>query len=196
MVVVLAPFAWRLLIILAYGHRMHPVMEIEPARVAIVFGGGIHANGQPSDALRDRLDTAIELYEAGKVDRLLLTGDNSFENYNEPGVMINYARAKGVPFEHIQPDYGGRRTYDSCYRARHIFELEEAILVTQRFHLPRALFLCRGMGINANGVPADKQTYVRIVWFQVREIGATLQAPIDLMRNNPAPIMGQPILID
>ena len=96
----------------------------------------------------------------------------------------------------IQPDYGGRRTYDSCYRAKHIFGLEEAILVTQEFHLPRALLLCRGMGINAAGVPADKQGYINMPWFRLREVGATLQAPVDLLRNNPAPVMGQPIVID
>ena len=190
------PFIWRVLIVTGYGRYIHSAESVPTKRVAIVYGAGIHGNGRPSDALRDRLDTAIELYEAGKVDRLLLSGDNSFENYNEPGVMIDYAREKGVPFDHLQPDYGGRRTYDSCYRAKHIFGLDRAVLVTQEFHLPRALLLCRWMGIDAVGVAADRQPYVNIRWFQLREIGATVQATADLIRNDPAPIMGQPIVID
>lgn len=192
----LLPFVWRFLIVLTYGRHTTTPEQVSSARVAVVFGGGIHGNGQPSDVLRDRLDVAIELYETGKVDRLLLSGDNSFENYNEPGVMLNYARDRGVPFNHIQPDYGGRRTYDSCYRAKHIFGLNDAILVTQQFHMSRALFLCRWMGIDAAGVTSDQQSYVRIRWFQLREVGATLQAAADLIRNNPAPIMGEPIHID
>lgn len=190
------PFIWRLLIVVGYGRFIYPAKSVPAQRVAIVYGAGIYGDRQPSAALKDRLDVAIELYKLGKVDRLLLSGDNSFENYNEPGVMIDYARENGVPFEHIQPDYGGRRTYDSCYRAKHIFQLEEAILVTQEFHMPRALFLCRWMGIEANGVTADLQPYARIRWFQIREIGATAQAPIDLIRNNPSPILGQPIVIE
>lgn len=190
------PFMWRLLIVIIYGQHIYPAESVPAQKVAIVYGAGIYGNGRPSDALQDRLDVAIELYKAGKVERLLVSGDNSFENYNEPGVMIDYAREKGIPFEHIQPDYGGRRTYDSCYRARHIFGLDEAVLVTQKFHLPRALFLCRWMGIEAIGVSADLQPYALIRWFQLREIGATAQATLDLVRNNPAPIMGRPIVIE
>ena len=159
-ILVALPLIWRLLIVIVYGRHIHPADSVPHQRVAIVYGAGIYGNGRPSAALQDRLDTAIDLYRAGTVDRLLLSGDNSFENYNEPGVMIDYAREKGVPFEHIQPDYGGRRTYDSCYRAKQIFGLDDAILVTQEFHLPRALFLCRSMGIEATGVPADRQSSV------------------------------------
>ncbi|MFK7804768.1 MAG: vancomycin high temperature exclusion protein [Anaerolineae bacterium] len=190
------PFIWRLLIVVSYGRFIYPADSVPAQRVAIVYGAGIYGDGRPSAALQDRLDVAIDLYKSGKVERLLVSGDNSFENYNEPGVMINYAREKGVPFEHIQPDYGGRRTYDSCYRAKNIFQLEKAILITQEFHMPRALFLCRWMGIEATGVTADLQSYALIRWFQLREVGATAQAPLDLIRNNPAPIMGRPIVIE
>ena len=193
---VATPIIWRISIIVIYSPYIDEPEAVTPTRVAIVFGGGVRWDGQPSDVLRDRLDTAIDLYHAGKVERLLLTGDNSSENYNEPAVMLNYAQAEGIPLEHLQPDYGGRRTYDSCYRAKHIFELDTAILVTQRFHMSRALFLCRWIGIDAHGVTSDSQSYVRIRWFQIREIGATLQAAIDLARNDPAPIMGAPILIE
>jgi len=190
------PFVWRAIIVLSYNGRIYTAESVESARVAIVFGAGIRGNSYPSDVLRDRLDVAIELYEMGKVERLLLTGDNSFENYNEPRVMAAYVERQGVPIAHIQQDFGGRRTYDSCYRAKHIFGLEDAILVTQQFHMPRALFLCRSMNINASGVTADAQSYIRIRWFQVREIGATVQAALDVVRMEPPPVMGEPILID
>ncbi|MEM8858011.1 MAG: ElyC/SanA/YdcF family protein [Chloroflexota bacterium] len=196
LIIAALPFVWRALIVVSYSGRIHTTESVEPDRVAIVFGAGIRGNGRPSDVLRDRLDVAIELYKAGKVERLLLTGDNSFENYNEPGVMVAYAESQGVPAEHIQPDFGGRRTYDSCYRAKHIFGLKDAILVTQRFHMPRALFLCRSMNINASGVTADVQSYVRIRWFQVREIGATAQAALDVVQMEPPPVMGEPIVIE
>lgn len=90
---------------------------------------------------RDRVDTAIDLYKAGKVQKLLVSGDNRFANYNEPGAMMAYAIAHGVTPADIQPDYGGHRTYDTCYRAQAIFQVQEAILVTQAFHLPRALYI-------------------------------------------------------
>ncbi|MEM9774651.1 MAG: ElyC/SanA/YdcF family protein [Chloroflexota bacterium] len=196
LVILSLPFIWRALIVLSYSGRIQTAESVEPARVVIVFGAGIRGNAYPSDVLRDRLDVAIELYKTGKVERLLLTGDNSFENYNEPGVMAAYAESQGVPLAHIQQDFGGRRTYDSCYRAKHIFGLEDAILVTQQFHMPRALFLCRSMNINASGVTADVQSYIRIRWFQVREIGATAQAALDVIRMEPPPVMGEPILID
>ena len=96
--------------------------------------------------LRDRVNTAIDLYKAGKVQKLLMTGDNSHVDYNEPDAMKAYAVAQGVPAADIQPDYGGRRTYDSCYRAKAVFQVDEAIVVTQGFHLSPALFLCTELG--------------------------------------------------
>jgi len=113
-------------------------MESVPAdRVAIVFGAGLQRDGTPSAVLRDRVATAASLYFEGKVQKLLMSGDNRFLDYNEPGSMKAYAISLGVPGEDIVLDYAGRRTYDTCYRAREIFGLDEAILVTQTYHLPR-----------------------------------------------------------
>ena len=135
--------------------------------------------------LRDRMDTAIDLYFAGKVDKLLLSGGQNGPDYDEPAAMVAHALTRGVPAADIQPDYGGRRTYDSCYRAAHIFQVQEAVLVTQEFHLPRALLLCDHMGINVVGVRADRRIYDprSVAWSETRELPALIFALIDLVRR-------------
>ena len=109
-----------------------------------VWGGGVW-NGGLSPILRDRVDTAVTLYLDGKVEKILVSGDNSTDSYDEPSAMMEYAIQRGVSPDDIQPDYGGRRTYDTCYRAREIFQLDSAILVTpavpftpRHVHLPAA----------------------------------------------------------
>ena len=147
--------------------------------------------------LGDRVETAVQLYLAGKVDKLLLSGDNRVKEYDEPGRMMDYALARGVPAEDIQPDYAGRRTYDTCYRAREVFGLTSAVLVTQEFHLPRALFTCERLGLDVVGVAADRQSYSRrsIAWSTVREFPALLIALFDAIRQAPPPVLGDPIPI-
>ena len=163
---------------------------------AIVFGAGYWPSGRLSDALADRMDTAIELYQAGTVNKLLLSGDNRFADYNEPAVMADYALARGVPREDLVLDYAGRRTYDSCYRAGAIFGLHEAVLVTQRFHLPRALFTCANLQLDVAGVVADRQRYVRGRWYALRELFALARAWVDLNLLHPLPVLGDPIPVD
>jgi SanA protein len=114
--------------------------EIEEPAVVLVLGAGIYPSGQLSVVLKDRMLTAIDLYREGKARRLLLSGDNRFVDYDEPGRMADFARSQGVPEAVLAYDYAGRRTYDSCYRARHIFGQRRLIIVTQAFHLPRALY--------------------------------------------------------
>lgn len=196
LVIVLAlPFAWRAWVEWTYASDIYPLEEAPSARVALVFGARVYPDGRLSSMLADRVDTAVALYKAGKVEKLLLSGDNSHADYNEPGAMAAYAIRQGVPADAIQPDYGGRRTYDSCYRARHIFQVEEAILVTQEFHLPRALFLCQNLGIAAVGVAADRRVYHprSIAWSEAREMPATLAALWDIIRRAPPPVLGEPI---
>ena len=130
-----------------------------PPRIGIVFGAGVLSNGQPSDALEDRIITAVELYRAGRVGKLLMSGDNRFENYNEPAAMKTAALKLGVPAEDIVLDYAGRRTYDTCFRAKQIFEIDRAVLVTQEFHLPRSIYLCQAAGIDSIGIKADRRNY-------------------------------------
>ena len=173
---------------------------VEKSRVAIVFGAGLQRDGTPSPVLKDRVAAAVQLYFDGKVDKLLMSGDNRFVDYNEPGAMKAYAISLGVPEDDIVLDYAGRRTYDTCYRASHIFGVTDAILVTQRYHLPRALFTCNGLGLKAVGVPADLQyyrKYSRLVW-NTRELPATLVALWQVWFSHPLPVMGdpEPIFID
>jgi vancomycin permeability regulator SanA len=124
-------------------------------RVALVFGAQVLPGGRPSNALAYRLDAAIALYRAGKVERLLMTGDHGTPDYDEPGAMRAYAVARGVPDSAIAVDSAGFRTYDSCYRARAVFGVDEALLVTQAYHLPRALYTCSGLGVRAIGFEAQ-----------------------------------------
>ena len=141
-------------------------------QVAIVFGAEVKKDGTPSVVLRDRVETAVELYKLGKVQKLLMSGDNRFVDYNEPESMRRYAQALGVPDSDVVLDHAGRLTYDTCYRAKEIFGVNSAVLVTQRFHLPRALFLCNAFGINATGVEAENYYYLkrlRLFW-DVREL--------------------------
>ncbi|MGQ9667209.1 MAG: SanA/YdcF family protein [Anaerolineae bacterium] len=171
-------------------------MEKVPARpVAIVLGAGLERDGRPSPVLADRVRTAVALYRAGKARKLLVTGDNRFAWYNEPAAMGQYAEALGVPARDIVYDYAGRRTYDSCYRARHIFGITEAVVVTQEFHLPRAVYLCRQMGIDAVGISADLQPYLWECLYRLRELLALAMAWADLHIRRPLPVLGDPIPI-
>jgi vancomycin permeability regulator SanA len=159
-------------------------------QVALVPGAGLTASGDVTWFLRDRLDAAIKLYQLGKVDGLLLTGDNHTKGYDEPSAMRAYAMNHGVPSGAITLDYAGFNTYDSCYRARHIFGVSGAVVVTQGYHLPRAVYLCRSVGIDVAGlavadwghVPTDK-----MVRYQARELLADAKAlwDTDVVDRNP-----------
>jgi SanA protein len=186
-----------------YDQRIYgQVGQVPPLPVAIVFGAGYWPAGTASDttrlsdALADRMETAMDLYRAGKVNKLLLTGDNRFVDYNEPAAMAEYATSRGIPPEDLVLDYAGRRTYDSCYRATAIFGAKQAVLVTQRFHLPRALFTCDQLGLDVVGIVADRHRLFREPWYRLREVAALARAWIDLTLLKPLPVLGDPIPID
>lgn len=192
--VTLTPLLLRLYTALRFDESIYNVQDVPTRPIAIVFGARVHASGRLSTMLRDRVATAVELYHAGKVEKILMTGDNQSPYYDEPGAMTAYAVQAGVPEADILRDPLGLRTYDSCYRAAEIYGIREAILVTQDFHLDRALLLCSELGIDAVGVAAD---YHRpngyparmLNWSRVREIAATTVAYWDLIRRpQPASI--------
>lgn len=164
--------------------------SVPEAPVAIVFGAGLKKNGQPSDVLKDRLKTALALYKAGKVEKILVSGDNRFENYNEPEAMYNYLVANGVPKDNLIEDFAGRRTFDTCIRAREVFGVEKAILVTQEFHLRRALFTCEGVGIESTGVSATLQPYVLDKYYKWREFAAVYVAFLNVYIWEPGYVKG------
>jgi len=166
--------------------------EIPSKSVAIVFGASINPNTKlPSDILRDRIVTAVDLYNNGKVEKIIMSGDNSVEHYNEPQIMGRYAKLLSVPEEDIVLDYAGRRTYDTCYRAKEIFQLNDVILVTQEYHLYRALYTCNALGLDSIGVSASRQEYVDQFYYDLREIPATLLAIWQVHISRPEPILGE-----
>ncbi len=174
--------------------RTYTIQTSPSAPVAIVFGAGLWRDGTPTTVLRDRISTAAQLYFSGKVEKILMSGDNSYLDYNEPGAMQAYAVSLGVPPEAITLDYAGRRTYDTCYRAREIFGIRQAIVVTQGFHLPRAIYTCRALGMDVAGVPSDGHTYrpASLFYWHLRELPATLTALLEVHILHPVPILGQP----
>ena len=174
-------------------NRIYPETKSPTERVAIIFGAGIRSDGTPTAMLRDRILTGADLYFSGRVEKLLMSGDNRFVNYNEPESMRQFALLAGVPDQAIVLDYAGRRTYDTCYRAKAIFGIKSAILVTQKFHLPRALFLCNMLGLKTVGVEASNCYWNGSPWvWDVREQFATIAAFLDLYVSNPSPVLGNP----
>jgi SanA protein len=179
--------------------RVYGVDDVPERPVTIIFGAQVMPSGRLSAMLADRVAAGAALYHAGKTNVLLLTGDNSVKEYNEPEAMRRYALQLGVPDNAIVLDYAGFRTYDSCYRARDIFQVTDAILITQRYHLDRALLTCDSLGLNVVGVAADDQRPEgyrtrSLVFGQIREIPATAFAVLDLVRR-PTPVLGEPLPI-
>ena len=164
--------------------------EVPSQRVAIVFGASVWSDGTPSPMLADRLDGAIGLYHAGQVSKILMTGDNGSAEYNEVVTMQDYALAHGVPEGDITLDYAGFSTYESCYRARAIFGVKAAILVTQNFHIARAVYTCQHLGLKAIGLGTpDWERYsdatMRPAVF--REMLACVKALLELHILRPKP---------
>jgi SanA protein len=171
------------------------IFDLESApinRVAIVFGAGLNRDGTPTTVLRDRVSIAADLYFGGKIEKILMSGDNRFISYNEPGAMKSYALNLGIPEEDIVLDYAGRRTYDTCVRAKEIFQLESAILVTQKFHLARALYICNILELDVFGVSADLRSYRDSDYWKIREIVASLVAFVQVHITKPEPVLGEP----
>lgn len=158
-----------------------------PFPVAIILGASVIGEDTPSDALRDRLLVGLELYRRGTVEKLLVTGDDGGNRSNEVVVMKNFLLNQGVPEEAILVDPRGYRTYESCKRAISVFHVTRAIVITQRFHLARALYLCNQLGVESVGVTADLQLYRRIVFFWVRDLTASAKAWWDIHIAPPDP---------
>jgi SanA protein len=173
--------------------RIYPIADVPAKKVAIVFGAGLQRDGSPTPILQDRVETAAALYFDGKVEKLLMSGDNRYVSYNEPGAMRRYAIKLGVPDQAIVLDFAGRRTYDTCFRAGTIFDVKDAILVTQSFHLPRALLTCNLLGVRAVGVSSDQRAHTlnHLIYWNLRELPATLTAFWDVLITHPQPVLGQ-----
>jgi SanA protein len=169
--------------------------KIPKNHVALVFGAGLNRAGGPSAMLYDRVATAADLYRDGKVDKVLMTGDNSTVNYNEVEVMRQTALQLGVEDQDIVLDYAGFNSWDSCYRAKEVFGLDDATLVTQRFHLPRALHVCNRLGVNSVGVAADRAPYPTN-YNELREYVALAGTAWRILINDTPKFLGPKVNVD
>lgn len=164
-------------------------------RVAIVLGAKVWDGGVPSFVLEDRIITAVELYKAGKVKKILMSGDNPTKEYDEPTAMKNYAVKLGVPENDVVMDFAGRRTYDTCWRAKNIFGVDKAIMISQEFHLPRSIYLCQNLGVDAVGIAANRRPYDGENYWAFREFFGVASAwfetnffPFEPIKGNKEPI--------
>ncbi len=167
------------------------VLAGDEHRAAIVLGAGL-VGERPSPLLRERIDGAIELLDAGRVDLLVMSGDNSTEYYDEPTVMRRYAIDKGVAVDQVAADYAGRRTWDTCTRATDIFGIESAIVVTNAFHVDRAVLTCKAAGVDATGYSVGDGSHgvgARVQW-RMRELAASGRALVDAWVVRPDPAVG------
>ncbi|MEE9964058.1 MAG: YdcF family protein [Propionicimonas sp.] len=187
-VVILAPTGYALA---ASNGRIRSLEAVASAPVAIVFGAGLWSTGKPMPYLSARLDLAAELFRAGKVKAILVSGDNRHVDYNEPDAMRTYLIDSGVPAEKVVADYAGFDTYATCVRAQRIFGAREAILTSQSYHLPRAIATCRSVGIDAWGVGDESGRRNVAEWRDdsLREWLANLKMAWDLLSRRQ-PLLG------
>ena len=168
---------------------------IPSAQTVIILGASVHADGKLSPILKDRVDTAIKLYENNKVQNFLVSGDHRSDDYNEISAMVGYLEEKGIDKSLITADHAGLDTYDSMYRAGKIFGIKDAVVVTQKFHLPRALFIASNLGFNYKGFAADQRAYQTEYRLKQREKLANLKALWEvLLRKKPRTNAGQIIV--
>jgi SanA protein len=160
-------------------------------RVAVVFGASVYSNGALSPVLEDRVDTAIELYHAEKVDRILVSGDNRHPSYNEPKAMHEYLITHAVAPQHVIIDYSGRSTYETCLRAREVFGLNRVVLVSQSYHLPRSLYIANELGLDAVGMAGDLRLEQQIDYQSFRELAAEIKAYFNLNFVSPEAVLGE-----
>ena len=176
-VLALLPATW---LRLAESGRVRSLQDVPGEPVAVVFGAGL-TDGKPSPYLAHRLDAAVRLYTAGKVKALLVSGDNSRTSYDEPGAMRTYLVAHGVPRAKVVVDDAGFDTWSSCDRAKRVFGVDRAVLVSQDFHIRRALALCSAAGIDAYGIGVAEAHDA--TWYAggAREVLAAGKAALDVL---------------
>jgi SanA protein len=179
-----------------YRSQIHSLEDAPSMPTAIVLGAGLRRDGYPTTVLADRVTTAVRLYSEGKVEQILMSGSTRFGR-NEPEAMKSLAVQQGVATEDILIDTLGDRTYSTCLRAKLTYGLQSVLIITQRFHLPRALAICEALGLNANGVTADLRTYRASFFWTLREIPATYRALWDIyfgQRVVPLALAPNPII--
>jgi len=173
----------------------HTLKKFPKNDVGIIFGAGINGD-QPSKYLKDRLDAGILLYKAKRINKILLSGDNGREEYDELTVMKNYCFSHGVDTTKIFIDYAGFDTYSTMYRAKHIFKIKKATLISQEYHLNRAIYIGQKLGIKSVGYSANKGEYLGYKYVTFREYLSIFKSFFDVLRNREPRFLGNPININ
>ncbi|MFB7110221.1 vancomycin high temperature exclusion protein [Streptomyces sp. NPDC056190] len=186
-VLALLPATWMYVVV---GDRLRTTSDAPRTDVAVVFGAGLW-DGEPSPYLAHRLDAAAKLYHEGRVKVLLVTGDNSREDYDEPDAMRAYLTRRGVPGARIVSDYAGFDTWSSCVRAKKIFGVDRAVLVTQGFHVRRAVALCDAAGIDSYGVGVDAKHDATWYYGGTREVFAAGKAALEAVFQPDPKFLGR-----
>ena len=161
--------------------------KLEKAQCVLVLGSRVYSDERLSAVLQDRVDYAIEIYRAGKAERLLFSGDHGRNDYDEVNAMLSYAISKGVPKEDIFLDHAGFSTYESLYRARDVFCVDSVIIVTQKFHISRAVYIANRMGLSTQAVNSDPRRYLYADFDSLRESFARVKDLIYVNILKPEP---------
>ena len=170
--------------------------SIGSADAIVVLGASVLPDGTPSGILADRLDDGIALYFAGVAPKLIMSGDNGTASYNEVRAMKQYAIAQGVPSEDIFCDHAGFSTYESMYRAKYVFGCQRIVVATQTYHLYRALWSAKSLGMQAEGVPSDYHEYQKQLQYDIREIPARTKDFFKALFRVPSTYVGELISLD
>ena len=173
--------------------RYSDIKKVPSAQAALVLGAKVQTNGQLSDILKDRADTALDLYRAKKVRIILASADHGAPEYDEVNALKKYFLDNGVAERDLFLDHAGFDTYDSLYRARDIFKAESLIVVTQDFHLPRAVYIGQALGLRVVGVAADKHVYIGAFRNSLREVVARVKACINITMHAKPRFLGPAI---
>jgi SanA protein len=170
--------------------------DVPNAQVALILGAKVYNDGRLSHMMQDRADSGLELYKAGKVQKILMSGDHGTKTYDEVNTVKDYLLERGVAPEDLFLDHAGFDTYDSLYRARDIFGVRSLVVVTQKFHLPRAVYIGRSLGLEVYGYAADKRPYQGMFWNETREVFARAKAFLAVSLGIKPKFLGEKIPIE
>lgn len=172
------------------------ITDLPISNTIIVLGASVHSDGKLSPILQDRVDTALQIFRSGRGKQFLLSGDNRENDYDEVSAMKNYLMERGVPENKIFTDPAGIDTYDSMYRSDFVYNIPDAIVVTQKFHLPRTLFIAESLGLDYIGLPANAKHYETESSLIRREKLANLKAVWEILTNHTPRNMRDRIPVD
>lgn len=175
--------------------KVDGVADLSEADAVIALGARVYSSSSISDTFKDRLDTAFDVYSAGKVKKILVSGDHGRKEYDEVNAGREYLLSKGVKEEDVFMDHAGFDTYDSFYRARDVFKVKSIVIPSQKINLPRALYLANGLGLSAQGLEADRHIYVNSRQQFFRERLANVKAVWNLFAGSKPKFLGLEINI-